>query len=326
MTAIHSIRTELRYLVRELGLLDKNCFRSGLSLTQAHLLTYLSKNGVTSFAELCLQLSMDKASLSRTLNVLAGKNYVEPVTGVKDKRQKSFQLTTAGAQCLAAADASADNEFSFVQNAMELQQAQEIINGLRALRINTFRRNAARHPQRIQIEIMRSNYLPEVTKLLMETFSQEQNIPQALILLPAELKTKCWIVRSGEYVLGTVACWQENNEWHWGRFAVNPCYRGMGIGRQLARVSLTEMLEETDNVIMEARDSTVRIISELGGKITGPTRDFYGMPITPMHLKKEDFEHVTEQRKNTRLTGDCHEATLSPAGHQGGSAVRLARK
>lgn len=293
MSAIHTIRTELRYLVRELGLLDKNCFCSGLSLTQAHLLTYLSKNGVTSFAELCLQLSMDKASLSRTLNVLAGKNYVEPVAGVKDKRQKSFQLTAAGARSLATADDAADNELSFIDNAMALQDAQEIINGLRALRINTFRRNAARHPQRIQIEIMRSNYLPEVTKLLTETFAQEQNIPAELISLPPQLKSQCWIVRSGEYVLGTVSCWYENNHWHWGRFAVNSCYRGMGIGKQLARVSLQEMLEQTDKVLLDARDSTVKIISDLGGVITGPTTDFYGMPITPMRLKKEDFENAT---------------------------------
>lgn len=293
MSAIHTIRTELRYLVRELGLLDKNCFRSGLSLTQAHLLTYLSKNGVTSFAELCLQLSMDKASLSRTLNVLAGKNYVEPVAGVKDKRQKSFQLTAAGARSLATADDAADNELSFIDNEMALQDAQEIINGLRALRINTFRRNAARHPQRIQIEIMRSNYLPEVTKLLTETFAQEQNIPAELISLPPQLKSQCWIVRSGEYVLGTVSCWYENNHWHWGRFAVNPCYRGMGIGKQLARVSLQELLEQTDKVLLDARDSTVKIISDLGGVITGPTTDFYGMPITPMRLKKEDFQNAT---------------------------------
>jgi len=293
MSAIHTIRTELRYLVRELGLLDKNCFRSGLSLTQAHLLTYLSKNGVTSFAELCLQLSMDKASLSRTLNMLAGKNYVEPVAGVKDKRQKSFQLTAAGARSLATADDAADNELSFIDNAMALQEAQEIINGLRALRINTFRRNAARHPQRIQIEIMRGNYLPEVTKLLTETFAQEQNIPAELISLPPQLKSQCWIVRSGEYVLGTVSCWYENNHWHWGRFAVNPCYRGMGIGKQLARVSLQEMLGQTDKVLLDARDSTVKIISDLGGVITGPTTDFYGMPITPMRIKKEDFQNAT---------------------------------
>jgi len=293
MSAIQTIRTELRYLVRELGLLDKNCFRSGLSLTQAHLLTYLSKNGVTSFAELCLQLSMDKASLSRTLNVLAGKNYVEPVAGVKDKRQKSFQLTAAGARSLATADDAADNELSFIDNAMALQDAQEIINGLRALRINTFRRNAARHPQRIQIEIMRNNYQAEVTKLLSETFAKEQNIPAELISLPPQLKSQCWIVRSGEYVLGTVSCWYENNHWHWGRFAVNPCYRGMGIGKQLARVSLQEMLEQTDKVLLDARDSTVKIISDLGGVITGPTTDFYGMPITPMRLKKEDFQNAT---------------------------------
>lgn len=236
---------------------------------------------------------MDKASLSRTLNVLAGKNYVEPVAGVKDKRQKSFQLTAAGARSLATADDAADNELSFIDNAMALQDAQEIINGLRALRINTFRRNAARHPQRIQIEIMRSNYQTEVTKLLSETFAKEQNIPAELISLPPQLKSQCWIVRSGEYVLGTVSCWYENNHWHWGRFAVNSCYRGMGIGKQLARVSLQEMLEQTDKVLLDARDSTVKIISDLGGVITGPTTDFYGMPITPMRLKKEDFENAT---------------------------------
>jgi DNA-binding MarR family transcriptional regulator len=289
MSAIHSIRTELRYLVRELGLLDKNCFDSGLSLTQAHLLTYLSKNGVTPFAELCLQLSMDKASLSRTLNVLADKNYVETIAGTEDKRLKSFRLTEGGIQKLAQADGAADNAFSFVNDEMELQDVQEIIKGLRTLRINTFRRNASRHPQRIQIEIMRDHYQPEVMRLLTETFSLEQNIPAELISLPPQLSSQCWIVRAGEYILGTVAGWQENSHWHWGRFAVDPCYRGMGIGKQLARVSLGEMLTQTDKVLLDARDSTVKIISDLGGIITGPTTDFYGMPITPMRLKKEDF-------------------------------------
>lgn len=43
MSSVKQIRSELRYLVRELGLLDKNCLNSGLSLTQVHLLTYLQK-------------------------------------------------------------------------------------------------------------------------------------------------------------------------------------------------------------------------------------------------------------------------------------------
>lgn len=70
MNSVEQIRSELRYLVRELGLLDKNCWNSGLSLSQAHLLTYLSKNGSTPFSELCIQLNADKASLSRTINKL----------------------------------------------------------------------------------------------------------------------------------------------------------------------------------------------------------------------------------------------------------------
>ncbi len=37
---------------------------------------------------------------------------------------------------------------------------------------------------------------------------------------------------------------------------------------------------------IEARDTTVSIVKELGGEIVGNVRSLYGMPVTPMRLNK----------------------------------------
>ncbi|MCS3429537.1 GNAT family N-acetyltransferase [Klebsiella sp. BIGb0407] len=292
MSLIGEIRTELRFLVRELGLLDKNCFGSGLSLTQAHLLTYLFKNGTTSFNELKLQLNIDKASLSRMLALMADENYAEALSISSDKRQKHFQITAAGREALSKANSAADKTMGFIDEGMGINDAEAIVKGLRILRKGAFHRNCLHNPERIQVEQLRDKYRADVASLLIETFSNEQNIPENLINIPKEYESNWWIARSGEYLLGAVACWKENAEYHWGRFAVEQAYRGLGIGKKLASVSLKECFLETDEIITEARDTTVKIISQLGGETTGEAFDFYGMPVTPMRLKIQDFEKI----------------------------------
>ena len=64
------IRKELRLIVRELGLLNRNCLNSNMTFVQAHILNYLKQNGKTPFNELLINLDMDKASLSRIVNNL----------------------------------------------------------------------------------------------------------------------------------------------------------------------------------------------------------------------------------------------------------------
>lgn len=294
MNSIYEIRSELRFLVRELGLLDKNCFGSGLSLTQAHLLTYLFKNGITPFNELKIQLNMDKASLSRMLTLMSNKNYVEAVTISSDKRQKHFQITANGSSALFKANGAADNQMRFIDNEMGIEETESIVKALRLLRKGAFRRNCLLEPERVQVERLRDKYRADVDCLLLQAFSDEQNIPGNLIKIPEEYESKWWIARSGEYLLGAVACWRENNEYHWGRFAVEPAYRGLGIGKKLAFESLKECFVETNNIIAEARETTVKIISQLGGEITGEAFDFYGMPVTPMRLTIQKFEMASQ--------------------------------
>ncbi|MEL0607470.1 GNAT family N-acetyltransferase [Vibrio echinoideorum] len=302
MSSVMQIRSELRYLVRELGLLDKNCLNSGLSLTQVHLLTYLRKNGITSFSELSIQLSVEKASLSRTLNSLVEKQYIEPSLSETDKRQKYFSLKAEGLKRLEEADESANNELSQLLDLMSPEDTQNVIDGLRTLRLSAFQKNATHNKARIQLEACTSVYRTEIDSLIRDTFSSEQSIPQHLIPLSPDIPQKWWLARSGEYVLGAVAAWESDGEWHWGRFVVDNRFRGIGIGKALARYSLVQASKDINEIYIEARDTTVNIVKGLGGEVLGDKFDFHGMPVTPMRLTRDRLNEATETQEFTLPT------------------------
>ncbi|MFW7525412.1 GNAT family N-acetyltransferase [Vibrio ostreicida] len=297
MSSVRKIRSELRYLVRELGLLDKNCLNSGLSLTQAHILTYLRKNGTTPFSELCRQLSVEKASLSRTISLLVENKYIKAITTKNDKRQKLLSLSIEGVERLKEADAVADSELSQFIGLLSPDDIHNVIDGLRALRLSAFRKNASINKAKIQIEKLKPIYSVEIENLLRDTFAGEQNIPQHLVPIAVDVPQKWWIARSGEYVLGAVACWQENESWHWGRFVVDDKFRSLGIGKALARHSLAEILQETEQIQIDARDITVQLIQSLGGEIIGDKVDFYGIPVTPMRLTRSQLHDATRAKE-----------------------------
>ncbi len=290
MNNISKIRSELRYVVRELGLLQRNCWESGLSLIQAHVLTYLAQNGDTPSADLCRHLNMEKASLSRSLGTLESKGYICLNRDPADKRKKSIVLSPSGLAALARANSMADTRMAAILNGLEDQEVETIQNGLRLLRICSFRHNLDRTRDRIQLERLNPAYEQSVNDLLNEVFYREQGIPQELIPIPTDYPSQHWCARAGEYIVGTVACWQENNQWHWGRFAVERSFRGSGIGKQLARHSLEDLFANlTDCIISDARDATVHILKDLGARAISPAQDFYGMPVTAVSLEKADF-------------------------------------
>ena len=152
------------------------------------------------------------------------------------------------------------------------------------------RNNLESNSRRIKVEPLRQEYFDATMELLMQTFSVEQNIPGHLVPIPQSKGPQYWCARVGGDVLGASAAWQESGQWHWGRFAVNKNFRGLGIGKIIAVESITALFTGfTDKIVIEARDVTVGIIKKLGGNQTGPPFDFFGSPVTPMELQKENF-------------------------------------
>ncbi|CAM2901024.1 bifunctional helix-turn-helix transcriptional regulator/GNAT family N-acetyltransferase [Clostridium sporogenes] len=297
MNKAEIVRKELRLIIRELGLLNYNCLNSGLTLVQAHILSYLKQNGITPFNELAIQLGIDKASLSRILNSLETKNFIKIEKSPTDKRIKHISLLSLGMESMINGDMEANK---FINEILDLGNDTVNYNigkSLKDFRILALKNNLIKDNSRIKIEKLSSNYIEDAIKLTTEIFTYEQNIPKELIPINEDLKPIWWCARVGEDIIGVVACWQENNQWHWGRFAVDKRLRGLGIGKKMSIFSLNEMFNlDVKEVFIEARDVTVTILKQLGCEILGKPIYFYGEPVTPVIIKKRDFINKIKQQ------------------------------
>lgn len=284
------IRKEIRLIIRELGLLNHNCFNANLTLVQAHILNYLKQNGITPFNELLVHLGIDKASLSRILSNLETKNYIKMKKSEMDKRMKDIYILSLGIEAINEGDCKANEYINQILSLGSGDDTENIIKAFRTFRILALKNNLKKNDSRISIERISENYLKDAIKLAIEVFTNEQNIPQELVPLDEALKQIWWGARVGEDIVGVVAAWKENDKWHWGRFAVDKKLRGMGIGEKIAVFSLKEIFNTyTDEIYSEARDVTVKMLMKFGCKITGEAENFYGEPVTPITLGKGDF-------------------------------------
>lgn len=132
--------------------------------------------------------------------------------------------------------------------------------------------------------------IPRILELQRTVFNGEQNIPAGEIPAFLARKPQCWCAVCGDQIVGTVAAWKEDGVMHWGRFVTSPDYRGRHIGQRIARLSFDELFAQgVQEIHMEAREITTRIVCKMGGKITGEPRPFYVGTITPVVLKKSDY-------------------------------------
>ncbi|MDV4150538.1 GNAT family N-acetyltransferase [Clostridium sp. AL.422] len=284
------IRKELRLIVRELGLLNRNCLNSDMTLVQAHILNYLKQNGETPFNELLINLGIDKASLSRIINNLETKNYLEMKKSETDKRMKEICILPLGMEAINDGDYKANKFINEILNLGDSEDTEDIIRAFRVFRILALKNNLNKNDSRILIERISENYMSEAIKLATEVFNNEQSIPVELIPVNDNLKPIWWCARVGEDIIGVTAAWQEKDKWHWGRFAVDKRLRGMGIGQKLAIFSLKEIFNSyTEEVYIEARDATVNMLMKFRCEVIGEAENFYVEPVTPIILNKSNF-------------------------------------
>lgn len=290
------VRKEIRLIVRELGLLNHNCFNSDLTLAQAHILNYLKQNGTTPFNELLINLGIDKASLSRIISNLEDKNYLESKKSEADKRMKQLTLLPLGMTAITDGDDKANAFIKQILDQGDSKDIDNIVRVFRSFRILALKYNIKKNDSRIVIERISSNYMDQAINLATEVFNKEQGIPAESVPVNSELQPIWWCARVGEDLIGVVAAWQEKDKWHWGRFAVDKELRGIGIGQKLAIHALKEIFSGcTDKLYIDARDVTVNMLMKFGCTVIGQTGDFYGEAITPILLSKERFDEY----KNT---------------------------
>ena len=121
-------------------------------------------------------------------------------------------------------------------------------------------------------------------------FYIEQGIPEDDVQEFLERDPICWCAEANGEICGIAIAWKEKEMMHWGRFVVIPSMRGRKIGPKLARYSFEDLFAEgIDEIHMTARDTTVKIVCEMGGKISGEPYPFYAGNVTPVILKKKNY-------------------------------------
>jgi len=132
--------------------------------------------------------------------------------------------------------------------------------------------------------------MAEIMEMEVAVFHGEQKIPMDLVPIPEELSPVWWCLEEDGEVVGAVAGYTENSQFHMGRFLIRPDRRGHHLGTGFLHDVFAEVFSgDTEIIYMDARDVTVHIVTSFGGEITGKPEPFYEGLCTPIVLEKKKF-------------------------------------
>ena len=134
------------------------------------------------------------------------------------------------------------------------------------------------------------NDMEKIMLLVCDVFEREQGIPRELCYLPEEHSPIWWCAEEGGAIIGAVASYEEAGQTHFGRFVIEPEYRGRGIGTRLLRFAVEDVFSQgVEQIHTESRTATVRILEKMGGRVVGEAFPFYKGDCTPVRLCREDY-------------------------------------
>lgn len=128
-----------------------------------------------------------------------------------------------------------------------------------------------------------------IMQLVQDVFEGEQGIPRQMHPIPEEKQPQWWCAESDGEIIGSMAAYLEDGNWHLARLAVSPKARGMGIATKLSKRALEALFDRgVTEVHMEARDITVHLMGKLGAEVAGEAFPFFQGNVTPMVFRKEN--------------------------------------
>lgn len=130
----------------------------------------------------------------------------------------------------------------------------------------------------------------DIRSLMVDVFAGEQGIPAEWNDIAADRHPRWWCAERDTAIVGAVAAWTLDGQVHWGRFAVRSDTRGQHIGTRLARHSLESLFSHgVEDIHMDAREATVRLICGMGGRVVGDPVPFFEGTVTPVVLSRADY-------------------------------------
>lgn len=133
---IHQFREIIRIFDRELFLQNNASCCNGISLAQCHTLLEIEKSNEISISELANSLSLDKSTVSRTVDGLVNINMVDRIIPDDNRRKAILNLTDNGKQICTTINYSNDSYIKQVLDDFTENEREEFLRLFRKLTCN----------------------------------------------------------------------------------------------------------------------------------------------------------------------------------------------
>ena len=146
---IQKFRELLRVFDQELFLQNNASCCNGISLAQCHTLLEIEKNHEISVSDLAKNLSLDKSTVSRTVDGLVNINMVNRVIPKENRRLALINLTGSGKQICSTINYTNDSYISEVLKDFTDEEREDFLSLFRKLTCNmaTYRAQKKELPQ-----------------------------------------------------------------------------------------------------------------------------------------------------------------------------------
>jgi DNA-binding MarR family transcriptional regulator len=124
---IHHFREVIRIFDRELSYQNNASCCNGISVSQCHTLLEIEKNSEISVSELANKLSLDKSTVSRTVEGLVNISLVDRVIPKENRRLALINLTDSGKQVCSTINYSNDGYIKAVLKDFTREEQKEFL-------------------------------------------------------------------------------------------------------------------------------------------------------------------------------------------------------
>lgn len=134
LTGSAQLRESIRKLERKLGVLDdiqSSC--CGVTFAQCHAIVEIGRAGSLSLNDLAEILSLDKSTMSRTLNNLVNNNLAERDIDPDDRRYITIKLTEQGMQSYREIEENMNLYFDQVYQSIPEAKREQVTESLQIL-------------------------------------------------------------------------------------------------------------------------------------------------------------------------------------------------